>query len=82
MAYSCYVGSVINREIAQCYYFAKTKPIKNPDGARMEEYLDHWNWRSMIECDTPYTDMFTRFCMQTLGYMRIHSSTPLTYAVS
>lgn len=59
MAYSRYIGGVINREIAQCYYFVQSTPIKNPDGSRIEEYIDYWNWRSMVECDTPYTDKLT-----------------------
>lgn len=50
----------MNREIANCYYFTKFKIFGDLEDTRIEEYIDHWKWRSLIECDTQYTHILTK----------------------
>lgn len=76
MAYSRYVGGVINREITQCYYF-KAKPFKKiPRYHELRNMLTNGiggQWSSVIH---PTLIILQGSFMQTLGYLRIHSCVP------
>lgn len=50
----------MNREMKNCYYFGKNKAFSNPEDTQIDDYIDHQKQRSLIECETLYTDILTR----------------------
>lgn len=55
-----FVGGIGERKLANCHYFTKTHDFTNPEDERIDQYIDHWQWRPLIECNTQYTEMLTR----------------------
>jgi len=59
-AFNTFVGRFQHRDLAQCYFFTKLQPIQEPESAKIEQYIDHYHWRSIIECQEEYTVILTR----------------------
>jgi len=58
--FNTFNGRFQHRELAQCYFFTKLQPIQEPESAKIDQYINHYNWKSIIECQDEYTVILTR----------------------
>ena len=58
--FNTFVGRFQHRELAQCYFFTKFQPIQEPESTKIDQYINHYNWKSIIECQDEYTVILTR----------------------
>ena len=59
-AFTNFLGRFQHRELTQCYFFTKLQPIQEPESTKIDQYINHYNWKSIIECQDEYTVILTR----------------------
>ena len=60
-AYENFTGLFMHRKLTDCYYFDKASVrIRQPEGDKIIDYLNHWYWNPLVSCCEPYTEILTR----------------------
>jgi hypothetical protein len=60
-AFENFTGQFQDRDLCECYYFDKaTVTFYQREDAKTIEYIQHWNWESLLNLYEPYYELTTR----------------------
>ena len=60
-AYENFTGQFQERELCACYYFDKsTVTFHTREDNKTIEYIQHWQWEPLLNCNEPYLALTTR----------------------
>jgi hypothetical protein len=52
--------AIKDKKVANCYYYKQKGVIPQWEEAKIEQYLNHWRWRSLIEFNEPYNELLVK----------------------